>query len=127
MNREDITRKINTAPATQVLKGTIITGVVNSDDGQISTAGQLGYVGVTIEKSDPKGYVGLQSFGEIMGRAGAAIQRHQLLASDATGRFVPFTPLGAGAAKQVLGYALANANNAEDLVRVMLMPTLALG
>ena len=112
-----ITRPVTTTPATVVPAGTIIAcsaGVYAA-----AAAKALGFVGVTYENSDTRGYAGIATEEEVDVLLGGTVTEGQDLTSNASGQAIAYVYNGAGAQTMVIGQARA-AGVSGNLVRMKL-------
>lgn len=117
---------IDGAPGTGVAAGIIlIASGSNAGNAAISTAKATGFLGVTQEASDPKGYAAVASAGIVDVIAGGTVAFGNLIASNSTGKGVAITPAASGSVSQVVGIALTAASSGNSF-KMLIMPQLAL-
>ena len=121
-NGNRVTMPIDGAPAVPVLANLIV--VRSATGAAVSTAGQQGFLGVTVEPSDPSGYTGIQLDFIVQITAGANITSGQEVCSNAVGQAVPaFISSSGTPVQQVVGTAM-NTALSGNLVDVLLNPSL---
>jgi hypothetical protein len=103
----------------------VVADAANPGSGKQSTAAARGFLGVTVDATDTKGYAAVRVAGTTKIRVGAgAITAGDLIASDANGNAVTQAVVASAAAqnaKQVVGVALAS-SVAGALVETLIQP-----
>jgi hypothetical protein len=128
-DRSDDTVFVTGSIATPVASGTILAAdPANPGNAKVSTAGLRGFMGVTLNVTQPDGYVLYRSAHYVQIIVGAStVNAGDLVTSDASGLAATFTPAASGGAvKQVVGVAL-NTATTGTLVDVLLQPMLSNG
>lgn len=117
---------IDGAPGAAVAAGRIvIASGTNTGNGAVSTAKAIGFLGVTAEATDSKGYANVANAGVVDVIAGGSVSFGASIASDANGAGVSVTPANTGALTQVVGTALSAAATGNTF-RMLIMPSLGL-
>jgi len=100
-----------------------VTSLVNAGNAALASGPyNLGFIGITVEPTDPKGYAGVQQDDIAQVVAGANVTAGQQLTSNSIGQAVPISESASGGALQlVIGTAL-NTALSGNLVDVMLNP-----
>jgi|SRR5579871_905254 len=118
---------VDGAPGAGVLAGyLLIASGVNAGNAALSTAKALGFVGVTKEASDARGYVAAALAGVIDVIAGSNVTAGNMIASDANGKGAPVTLINNGTTvTQVVGVALTTAL-AGNTFKLLIQPQIGL-